>query len=267
MAHKELAAEEAAQEGLVPAAAAVPAAGNLFGAQSPKAVVAQATSVARALARVLESRRLYSEIHGRRFVRVEGWTLLGSMLGVFPRVVWTRRIEQGWEARVEVVTLGGQVVGAAEAQCTRLESSWQGRDEFALRAMAQTRATSRAMRLPLGFVPILAGYEATPAEEITAEMLEDRPAPRPRSRGGRSGREERAPAEDHEAEAEARGLLRWLEEHGDRSWFPAKVQAHAQRFGWPKTRDALKARVAQLQGTEGAVEAEAEIEVPGEVEA
>src|SRR5579875_317774 len=141
MAHKELAAEEAAQEGLVPAAAAVPAAGNLFGAQSPKAVVAQATCVARALARVLESRRLYSAMHGRRFVRVEGWTLLGSMLGVFPRVVWTRRIEQGWEARVEVVTLGGQVVGAAEAQCTRLEGAWQGRDEFALRAMAQTRAT------------------------------------------------------------------------------------------------------------------------------
>ena len=31
--------------------------------------------------------------------------------------------------------------------------------------MAQTRSTSKALRLPLGFVVALAGYEATPAEE------------------------------------------------------------------------------------------------------
>ena len=32
--------------------------------------------------------------------------------------------------------------------------------------MAQTRAVSKALRLPLGFVMSIAGYEATPAEEM-----------------------------------------------------------------------------------------------------
>ena len=48
----------------------------------------------------------------------------------------------------------------------RSEKSWAGRDDFALRSMAQTRATSKALRMPLGFVVTLAGYLATPAEEM-----------------------------------------------------------------------------------------------------
>jgi hypothetical protein len=32
--------------------------------------------------------------------------------------------------------------------------------------MAQTRATSKALRVPLGFIVVLAGYEATPEEEM-----------------------------------------------------------------------------------------------------
>jgi hypothetical protein len=65
--------------------------------------------------------------------------------------------------------LAGQVVGAAEAECLRSERTWKGRDDYALRSMAQTRAVSKALRGPLGFVVTLAGYEATPAEEMPAE--------------------------------------------------------------------------------------------------
>jgi len=75
---------------------------------------------------------------------------------------------------VEARTLGGQVVGAAEAECLRDERNWSDRDDFALRSMAQTRATSKALRLPLGFVVTMAGYDATPLEEMSAEA-----APRP----------------------------------------------------------------------------------------
>jgi len=146
---------------------------NLFGTTSPSEVVARAASCADALADVIRSKHLYTTIGGRNHVLVEGWTLLGSMLGVFPVCVWTHPIEtegviMGWEARVEARTLAGQVVGAAEAECLRSESNWRNRDDYALRSMAQTRATSKAMRLPLGFVVVLAGYEATPAEEIAA---------------------------------------------------------------------------------------------------
>jgi hypothetical protein len=108
-------------------------------------------------------------------VRVEGWTMLGALLGVYPIVVWTKPIYGrdddptqpfGWEARVEARTRQGQLVGAAEAECLRSEANWKGRDDYALRSMAQTRATSKALRQPLGYVITLAGFDATPAEEM-----------------------------------------------------------------------------------------------------
>ena len=139
---------------------------NLFGASDAVKVIEQASAVAVALARVIEQQKLYSNIQGKKYVRVEGWTLLGSMLGVFPVCTWTRRVEDGWEARVEARTLSGALVGAAEAECLTSEKNWGDRDDYALRSMAQTRATSKALRLPLGFVVTMAGFEGTPSEEV-----------------------------------------------------------------------------------------------------
>lgn len=143
-----------------------PAPVTLFRTENPSEVVQRATETANALAQVVKDKKLTTAISGRDHVRVEGWTLLGTMLGVFPVCVWTKKLEDGWEARVEARTLRGDVVGAAEAQCLRAETNWKGRDDFALRSMAQTRATSKALRQPLGFVMTLAGFEATPAEEM-----------------------------------------------------------------------------------------------------
>jgi hypothetical protein len=143
--------------------------GTLFRTEDPVEIIGKATAVAAALAEVLRNQKLTSDIKGKPHVRVEGWTLLGTMLGVFPVVEWTRQLPDGWEARVEARTLAGQVVGAAEAECLRTESMWKSRDDYALRSMAQTRATSKALRGPLGFVVTLAGFEATPAEEMPAE--------------------------------------------------------------------------------------------------
>ncbi len=140
--------------------------GNLFGTQNPVEIVGKATEIADALSDVLKRKGLAKKISGREFVVVEGWVLLGTMLGVFPVVVWTRKLEDGWEARVEARTLTGAVVGAAEAECLRSEKSWAKRDDYALRSMAQTRATSKALRGPLGFIVTLAGYQATPFEEM-----------------------------------------------------------------------------------------------------
>lgn len=142
---------------------------NLFRTDDPNEIVARATQTATALADVLKQQKLTSTISGREHVRVEGWTLLGTMLGVFPVCVWTRKLDDGWEARVEARTLSGAVVGAAEAECLRSESLWKSRDDYAIRSMAQTRATSKALRQPLGFVVSLAGFEATPAEEMGGE--------------------------------------------------------------------------------------------------
>lgn len=142
---------------------------ELFRTSDPVEVVGRAARVATELARIVKEKKLYQTIHGRQHVRVEGWTLLGTMLRVYPYLVWSRPIEGGYEARVEARTFDGTVVGAAECECTRSESLWRSRDDHALRSMAQTRATSKALKMPLGFVFSMAGYETTPVEELAPE--------------------------------------------------------------------------------------------------
>lgn len=157
------------QEGLNPGQelAIGPAPGTLFRTDDPVEIIARATDVAKALSEVLRAQNLTNRIQDKDYVRVEGWTLCGTMLGVFPVVEWTRPVEGGWEARVEAKTRDGAVVGAAEAECLRSEKRWKTADDYAVRSMAQTRAVSKALRAPLGFIVSLAGYEATPAEEMT----------------------------------------------------------------------------------------------------
>jgi len=139
---------------------------TLFRSAEPNEIVTHAAETAHALAAVIRKQKLSVSIQGRSYVKVEGWTLLGSLLGVFPVLIWSRPLENGWEARVEARTRDGAVVGAAEAMTLRSERSWASRDDYALRSMAQTRATSKALRQPLGFIVEMAGYSATPAEEM-----------------------------------------------------------------------------------------------------
>ena len=146
-----------------------PAAFNLFGASSPAEVIQRASDVATQLKAVVSRQGLISKISNREYPRCEAWTLLGTIVGVFPVLCWTRKVEGGWEARVEARLASGAIVGAAEAECLKSEKNWASRDDFALRSMAQTRATAKALRMPLGFVMTLAGYEATPAEEMVAD--------------------------------------------------------------------------------------------------
>jgi len=157
---------EVAEELTTALEVAAPAPVNLFRTDDPTEVIRRATAVAETLKDVLVKQGLISRIKDREHVRVEGWTLCGTMLGVFPVCTWTRKVEDGWEARVEARTLSGAVVGAAEAECLRSENTWKSRDDYALRSMAQTRATSKAMRQPLGFIVQLAGFDPTPAEEM-----------------------------------------------------------------------------------------------------
>ncbi len=140
----------------------------LFGTTEPIEIVSKATAVADSLKSVIKKQGLISNIQGKEYPRCEAWTLLGTMLGVFPVCVWTKQVDQGWEARVEARTRDGSILGAAEAQCLKTERNWNNRDDFALRSMAQTRATAKALRMPLGFVMTLAGFEATPSEEMEA---------------------------------------------------------------------------------------------------
>ena len=149
---------------------------TLFHTDNPVEIVQKAGAVADVLTSVLKARGLTSKIGQKEYVQVEGWTLCGTMLGVFAVVEWSRPVDDGWEARATAQNLAGQVVGAAEAECLRSERNWKDRDDYALRSMAQTRAVSKALRAPLGFIVQMAGFAATPADEMPTEQ------PRPERR-------------------------------------------------------------------------------------
>jgi hypothetical protein len=149
--------------------------GGVLTVRDPAEMIAQATAIANQLQAVVEKAGLISNISGKRYPRVEAWTTLATLVGCSARTEWTHPVldnndeKVGWEAAVEVVNAHGIVVGRAEAQCLRAENNWRNRDDFALRSMAQTRATGKALRIPLGWIAVLAGYEATPAEEMGAQ--------------------------------------------------------------------------------------------------
>ena len=139
---------------------------TLFGTDDPRAVVTKASEVADVLVEVVEAKGLVVRFRDSEHMRVEGWTLLGAMLGVFAEVEYSRPIEDGFEARAFTHTLDGRRLTAGDGQCTRTERNWRTKPDYALRSMAQTRAISQAMRRALDFIVELAGYSATPAEEM-----------------------------------------------------------------------------------------------------
>ena len=70
-------------------------------------------------------------------------------------------------AVVELVRMNdGACISRASAECGE-EKPWNTRAKYARRSMAQTRATGKACRLAFSWIMSLAGYEVTPAEEMT----------------------------------------------------------------------------------------------------
>jgi hypothetical protein len=133
---------------------------------------------ARAIVGVAREGKLLANIQGKQYPLLECLQLIGQMTGNTAEVEWCRKVSademgaDGWEARAIVRDRNGQQVGAAEAMCLRSERRWGKADEYAVRSMAQTRACAKALRMRVGFIVTLAGFEPTPAEEMP-----DPPAP------------------------------------------------------------------------------------------
>jgi hypothetical protein len=198
---------------VMPATTEAPAPANLFSGD-PEQRLEAARRIANALAPIIERQGLYVTISGKRYVLHEGWTTLGAMVGLFAYVTETRPTPErdGWEARVEIRRLDGTVLSAAEAECRRDEPHWQDRPSYALRSMAQTRASAKAHRLLLGWVMTLAGYEPTPAEEMTAEAIAEGPrqqTPQPRTpQQGKGGLQQQIQQQAQEA-SQQRAVYAW----------------------------------------------------------
>jgi len=111
-----------------------------------------------------------SKIQGKRYVQVEGWQAIANTFGCVASARNVERVEGGFRATGQVIRLSdGTVIAEAEGFVGDDEKTWASRPVFARRAMAQTRAMSRACRSAFAFVVTLmdAGLETTPAEEMT----------------------------------------------------------------------------------------------------
>lgn len=147
----------------------------------PASFIEFAAKQATALAAVIDKQKLFTIIQGRKHVNVEGWQTLGALnrLQAFTELVEVERFMKPNDSqtrqipgiRVRAVvsarrTTDGVAVAQAEGFCSSEERTWSQRDEYAIRSMAQTRATSKVFRQALAWVMTLAGYDTTPAEEM-----------------------------------------------------------------------------------------------------
>ncbi len=111
-------------------------------------------------------------IRGKQYPKIEWWSSVSASLGLFPRVVYSKRMDRddeiAYEAKVEVHR-NGNVIASGEAMCSNREERWKNADEFAIKSMSITRASGKCYRIPLSFLAVMAGLEVTPAEEMPTE--------------------------------------------------------------------------------------------------
>ena len=116
------------------------------------------------------------KIQGRNYVQCEGWQAIATAHGCVASAGEVRRVEDeggaGYLAIGKVIRMdNGQTIATAEGFVGDDEKMWASRPVYARRAMAQTRAISRACRSAFAHVVVMmnAGLETTPAEEVPPE--------------------------------------------------------------------------------------------------
>jgi hypothetical protein len=123
-----------------------------------------------------------TNIQGRKYVAVEGWQAIAVAHGCTAGARDVERVEGGVRAIGEVRRMSdGGLIATAEGFVGEDEPTWYGgpsrgktlpkRPDYAIRAMAQTRAISRACRSAFAHVVVMmnAGLATTPAEEVPSE--------------------------------------------------------------------------------------------------
>jgi hypothetical protein len=138
-------------------------------------------------------------IRGKQYPKIEWWTSVSASLGLFPRVLYSKRLDRdseiAYEAKVEVHR-NGQIIASGEAMCSNREERWRNADEYAIKSMSITRASGKAYRIPLSFLAVMAGLEVTPAEEMPREES----TPGTRKQDSRSN-QDNSPASDKQLSA------------------------------------------------------------------
>lgn len=143
--------------------------------RTPEDLLLSARDAAQALERVIAlNEKPPLMFNGKRYLQFEHWQVCAKFYHCSVRTFDAQPVEiggvAGFKARAEVFDeKTGLVVGGAEAFCLRDEPNWKTKPTFQLASMAQTRAASKALGNKFRYVAVVAGYEGTPAEEMTAE--------------------------------------------------------------------------------------------------
>ncbi len=146
--------------------------------RSPQALMRRATDVAGICREIVLKTAV--TIQGRKFIRVEGWESIATAHGCFAgaesaeREYDTQGNHIGYKAKGVLRNAHGEIIATGEGfvgfdECDRKGNpTWKNRDEYAGKAMAQTRAISRTCRGVFAHVVVLmdAGLSTTPAEEV-----------------------------------------------------------------------------------------------------
>ena len=136
---------------------------NLVG--NPQDRLKQGKDAAKALMAVAKP----VSIQGKPYLTIKDWQTIGSFYGLFSGADESDPCNidgvAGFKAKAMVRTADGTIISTAVGYCMD-EGIWKGREKFAQASMAQTRASAKALRLVVGWVAHLAGYEDTPAEEM-----------------------------------------------------------------------------------------------------
>jgi len=109
---------------------------------------------------------------GRKFLAVEAWQAIATTHGCALSIELVEKVEGGIRAVASVRRMDtGAVLGQAEGFVGDDEKTWGNRAMYAKRAMAQTRAMSRAARSLFAHVVVLISNDlsTTPAEEMEEE--------------------------------------------------------------------------------------------------
>ncbi|MBO9580311.1 MAG: hypothetical protein J7498_05420 [Sphingobium sp.] len=131
-----------------------------------------------------------TNIQGRKYVCVEGWQAIAVAHGCAASAHSVERVDGGIRAIGQVRRMSdGTVLAEAEGFVGEDETTWFGgeqttkwgtknlpkRPDYAIRAMAQTRAISRACRSAFAHVVVMmnANLSTTPAEEVPSGGFED----------------------------------------------------------------------------------------------
>ena len=156
--------------------------GSALFSRSPKKAMSEMRELVQIMASQCTGAAFISEIRGKQYPKVEWWTTIGATLGLFPVVMYSRKLdrtsETAYEARVEV-RHGDNVVAAGEALCSSQEDQWKDAPEYSIKSMAITRATGKAYRIPLSFLAVMAGLAPTNAEEIPVDGKDFNQSPQP----------------------------------------------------------------------------------------